>query len=176
LADNDWSELPEGNEPSRRDGLLTTGDMARRSGSTLRTVRFYEECGVLSPALRTEGGHRLFAPAELKKLVLVSDLRTAGFSLEEIKATLAAKLRSGSGREASREVITHLDRHLTSLSERIALLSRLHAELTSARQLLELCDNCTDSPHFPHACGSCRVMADRTDVPEAVSVLWGIER
>ena len=38
--------------------LLTTGDMARRSSNTVRTVRFYEEVGVLESAERTEGGHR----------------------------------------------------------------------------------------------------------------------
>ena len=65
----------------RRDGLLTTGDMARKSGSTLRTVRFYEEAGILKPTQRTEGGHRLFEASELDKLRLVSDLRSAGFSL-----------------------------------------------------------------------------------------------
>lgn len=40
--------------------LLTTGEMARQSSNTLRTVRFYEEEGILRPVRRTDGGHRLF--------------------------------------------------------------------------------------------------------------------
>ena len=71
--------------PRRKDGFLTTGDMARLSSNTLRTVRFYEEAGLLSPVQRTDGGHRLFPQSELRKLQLVSDLRAAGFSLEEIR-------------------------------------------------------------------------------------------
>src|ERR1700734_3560260 len=57
--------------------LLTTGEMARRSNNTLRTVRFYEEEGILRPVRRTEGGHRLFDRRELERLMLVTDLRTA---------------------------------------------------------------------------------------------------
>src|SRR5690348_9179110 len=61
---------------------LTTGEMARLSNSTLRTVRFYEEEGILRPARRTEGGHRLFERTELDRLMLVTDMRMAGLSLD----------------------------------------------------------------------------------------------
>ena len=92
----------------RKDGLLTTGDMARQSANTLRTVRFYEETGLLTPVQRTDGGHRLFEKGELRKLQLISDLRAAGFSLEEIKEMIEAKLQCNCGADASRNVIGRL--------------------------------------------------------------------
>ena len=52
-------------EPSTPD-TLTTGEMARLSKTTLRTVRFYEEAGILAPIGRTEGGHRVFERAQLE--------------------------------------------------------------------------------------------------------------
>ena len=80
--------------------LLTTGDMARLGRSTLRTVRFYEEAGLLKVA-RHEGGHRLFSETELHKLRLASDLREAGLSLSDIKTLFELKARCGSAEEAS---------------------------------------------------------------------------
>src|SRR5260221_5999883 len=71
----------EASGPRRRDRWYTTGEMARLSNNTLRTVRFYEEAGILRPVGRTEGGHRLFERPELDRLLLVSDLREAGMSL-----------------------------------------------------------------------------------------------
>ena len=78
--------------PSAEHGaLLTTGEMARRSGNTLRTVRFYEEEGILRAVRRTDGGHRLFDEPELERLTLVTDMRSAGLSLDEIKHILEVK-------------------------------------------------------------------------------------
>lgn len=163
------------NGSRRKDGLLTTGDMARLSRSTLRTVRFYEESGLLMPVQRTDGGHRLFPKRELGKLQLISDLRAAGFSLEEIKEVLEVKQNSGSGAEAAAGVLSRLDRHIGSMSERIALLERLLGELRRTRQLLAECRGCSDNERFPDGCSTCEVMAD-SDVPNAASVLWQMER
>jgi DNA-binding transcriptional MerR regulator len=166
----------EPNEARRKDGLLTTGDMARLSRNTLRTVRFYEESGLLSPVQRTEGGHRLFPAAELSKLLLVTDLRAAGFSLDEIREMLEVKLHSVSGGEAARDVICRIDEQLDSMTARVELLERLVSELRSTRTLLRGCVECKDNENFPHACADCTVMAKPSNLPNAVSVLWGLPR
>jgi DNA-binding transcriptional MerR regulator len=87
--------------------LLTTGDMARLGRSTLRTVRFYEEAGLLKVA-RLDGGNRLFHENELHKLRLASDLREAGLSLSEIKSLFELKNRCASAEEASALLADHL--------------------------------------------------------------------
>lgn len=150
--------------------------MARLTGSTLRTVRFYEESGLLTPVERTEGGHRLFSRNELDKLRLVSDLRAAGFALEEIREMLDVKRRCTSGAEASREVIQRLDGQIRSMSGRITLLERLRTELESARRQLSACNDCKHDDHFPDGCKQCSVMCDAGDLPNAVAVLWNLER
>jgi DNA-binding transcriptional MerR regulator len=71
--------------------LLTTGDMARLSDSTLRTVRFYEQEGLIEPERRSACGHRLFSGRELMKLQLALDLREAGLSLQNIKDLFCLK-------------------------------------------------------------------------------------
>jgi DNA-binding transcriptional MerR regulator len=159
----------------RRDGLLTTGDMARLSGSTLRTVRFYEEAGLLEPRQRTEGGHRLFARSELSKLTLVGDLRAAGLSLDDIKALLELKESAKTGADAVQNLTTRIDAQLVSIRERLEVLQRVQRSLGLARDIVTRCQSCTSSPLFPLHCGQCESMAN-TDSDSAVGVLWKLNR
>lgn len=150
--------------------------MARLSNSTVRTVRFYEETGVLQPAERSEGGHRLFHETELDKLLFVTDLRAAGLSLDEIKAMLAAKSGSPSGAAAAGEVIAILQQNIVSMREKIATLTRVQDDFARAAALLDSCRACHDDPNFPASCGGCAVMAGALcdGLPRAVRVLWNV--
>lgn len=163
-----------------RDGdgssVLTTGEMARMSGNTLRTVRFYEEEGLLSPLSRSEGGHRLFPESELHKLQFVTELRTAGLSLEEIREVLTAKQRNECGSAAAGELVEKLDAHIVSVTERLSAMQRLLSELSSAREMLRACCECRRRELFPESCGECEVMTSSRERPAAVSVLWGVRR
>ncbi len=158
----------------RKDGLLTTGDMARMSGNTLRTVRFYEETGLLSPVQRTDGGHRLFENTELRKLLLVTEMRAAGFSLEEIKTMMEVKEHSASGAVASNDIARRLASQINVMSDRISLLQQLRAELVATQELLARCSECTTDDHFPNACGECDKMHHADELPNALSVLWRV--
>ncbi|MCC6903668.1 MAG: MerR family transcriptional regulator [Polyangiaceae bacterium] len=162
-------------EPRRKDGLLTTGDMARLSQNTLRTVRFYEEAGVLEPESRTRGGHRLFGMRELRKLLLVSDLRAAGFALEEIRDFLAMKHRCPTGSLASQQIVARLDEQLELMNTRIGLLKRLTVELDAARTHLTVCANCTDPASFPARCTNCTKLGCSGKIPDALGVLWDVD-
>jgi DNA-binding transcriptional MerR regulator len=163
-------------EGRRRDGLLTTGDMARLSSSTLRTVRFYEEAGILHPVQRTEGGHRLFPLSELDKLRLVGDLRAAGFPLDEIRDMLAMKGRFASGAEAAHEVVARLSMQIEEMSERIGVLERVRTELERARGCLRECTDCREEDRFPDACADCGCKSTDKELPNAARVLWNLGR
>jgi DNA-binding transcriptional MerR regulator len=65
----------------------TIGELARRCGLTVRTVRFYADAGLLRPG-RTESGYRLFDDRDVLALDLIRVLREAGASLEAIRAVL----------------------------------------------------------------------------------------
>ena len=171
-------EAEKSKEPCarRRDGLLTTGDMARLSNSTLRTVRFYEEAGILIPQHRTDGGHRLFAPWELKKLMLVTDLRAAGFSLESIKELLELKDAAPTGSEASHLLLARLHQQLATIQERLTVLERVKDSLNSATAYLQRCEGCTTSPLFPKRCNECDRFDGEGKLPSAVDVLWKLDR
>jgi DNA-binding transcriptional MerR regulator len=150
--------------------LLTTGEMARRSNNTLRTVRFYEEEGILQPVRRTDGGHRLFDKHELERLMLVTDMRTAGLSLDEIKQILEVKKHAVSGSDAARQATAILSRRVEELKEKLAVLARLQEDLTQTTALMATCLECNEGG-FPDRCESCPVMTSPS-LPRSMRVLW----
>ena len=67
---------------------LKVGELARRTGLTIRTLHHYDEIGLLKPSLHTESGHRLYTDRDIARLQRVLSLRQLGFSLEEVRECL----------------------------------------------------------------------------------------
>lgn len=68
-----------------QEPAFTISEFGRRARITVRTLRFYEEIGLLIPAQQNSSGHRLYGLAELAKLQLIQSLKFLGYSLQEIK-------------------------------------------------------------------------------------------
>jgi len=175
MGEGNQAPRRRGRKRKRKDGLLTMGDMARLSKSTLRTVRFYEEEDILRPAVRSEGGHRLFSEAELEKLLLVTDMRSAGLSLEEIKTILSIKRTSKTGSETSQRVGEFLRSQIQAMEEKVTVLQRLHEDFSQATDLFSKCHYCHNVDTYPTECGYCGVMDKPKSLPRTVRVLWGLE-
>jgi DNA-binding transcriptional MerR regulator len=67
---------------------LKVGQLARRTGVTVRTLHYYDEIGLLSPSHHTEVGHRLYGAGDIVRLQLIRSLQQIGLSLDEIKECL----------------------------------------------------------------------------------------
>jgi DNA-binding transcriptional MerR regulator len=67
---------------------LKVGELARRTGLTVRTLHHYDEIGLLKPSQHTGSGHRLYTAGDLARLQQVLSLRGLGFSLEEVRGCL----------------------------------------------------------------------------------------
>jgi MerR family transcriptional regulator, repressor of the yfmOP operon len=132
------------------DTSLRIGDVARLAGTTPRTIRYYEEIGLLpeSPS-RPSGGHRLYTQAEVDRLREAMRLKELlGVSLGELKELLAAEearaavraelrredVDPARRRELLLEALGHLDRQLELVEHRASELSKLHSELAATRQ------------------------------------------
>jgi MerR family mercuric resistance operon transcriptional regulator len=157
-----------GNEPSEQ--WLTTGEMARLSRTTLRTVRFYEAEGLITSREREDGSHRQFPHTELLKLQIISDLREAGLSLQEIKALIALKGSCSTPRQAAGAMSSTLCDQVRELERRIATLQRVRDELSSMVDMLRVCHGCTH-PDFPRRCRGCDVVDD-APADRATQLLW----
>ncbi|WP_374201743.1 MerR family transcriptional regulator [Blastococcus sp. KM273129] len=85
-----------------RGGLLQIGQVAERTGLSLRTIRWYEEEGLVVPTSRTDGGFRLYSDADVARLELIKRMKPLGFALEEMRELLGllADLDSGTGDRA----------------------------------------------------------------------------
>ena len=64
------------------------GELARRTGLTVRTLHHYDEIGLLSPAERSDGGHRVYDEAAVQRLYRIVSLRSLGFPLDAIAEAL----------------------------------------------------------------------------------------
>lgn len=69
-------------------GLLQIGDVAERTGLSLRTVRHYEEVGLLVPAGRSKGGFRLYTETAVERLLVIKQMKPLGFPLEQMRDVL----------------------------------------------------------------------------------------
>ena len=163
------TDTPTLEEPGCND-LLTTGDMARLSESTLRTVRFYEQEGLIEPERRSACGHRLFAGRELMKLQLALDLREAGLSLQSIKDLFDLKSDCDCPEEASQRMSFVLKEQIETMQHKIAKLRRLREELNAMLSVLTECQEC-DEGSFPLSCEKCDVLVS-PKLPRALQVLW----
>ena len=107
---------------------LKVGELARRTGLTVRTLHHYDEVGLLRPSLHTGSGHRLYTEADVARLQQVLSLRQLGFSLEQIRDCLD---RPGF---SPLEVVRL---HAARLREQIALQQRLCECLDGLAQIFE---------------------------------------
>jgi DNA-binding transcriptional MerR regulator len=133
-------------------GALRIGDLARRTGTTPRTIRYYEELGLLASAPdRDAGRHRAYTEADaerLEQLLRLKDL--LGLTLEELRdvveaeearSALRAEWREGTPSRARRkeildEALAHVAHQLELVARRREKLDALQAELESTRTRL----------------------------------------
>ena len=131
---------------------LRIGEVAAQTGTTPRTIRYYEELGLLPPAEgREPGSHRLYEQADVERLGEVLRLKELlGVSLEELRelveaesarAELRREWRGGVERpERRREILTqgleHIRRQLELIRGRRAEIERLEDELKAKRRRL----------------------------------------
>ncbi|MEB3200646.1 MAG: heavy metal-responsive transcriptional regulator [Synechococcaceae cyanobacterium] len=105
---------------------MKIGVLARRSGMSVKTLRFYEELGLLPAIGRSDGGYRLFAEGSLQRLELIRRLKTLGLSLEEIRGCLAVH---DAGELPCGDIRMQLERQIGRVEERIRELRQLRTEL-----------------------------------------------
>jgi DNA-binding transcriptional MerR regulator len=114
-----------------RERLLKIGEVARRTGIGIETLRFYERSGLLGRPARTEGGYRLYSAEELLRLEFIKRAQTLGFTLEEIKRIMA---ESRAGDRPCAEVREIVRERLVELDERLKQMRRYRNALARTLQ------------------------------------------
>jgi DNA-binding transcriptional MerR regulator len=134
-----------------RTNPLRVGELASATGISVRTLHHYDEIGLLSPSVRTDGGHRLYGRAEIERLGQIMSLRQLGFTLEQIGECL-----NNTDFSAGHLLELHMQRVADAIERQQQLyerLRRLHgrlgsAEEVSAEEFLQLIEVITMSEQY----------------------------
>lgn len=108
-------------------------DMKKRFGVTARTLRYYEEFGLLKPD-RSEGGRRLYTQADIVRMKLITRRKKYGFSLEEIKEMVSLFNKDRTGHAQLERTIRYGDEKLREIDERIRELTEMRQELVNLKE------------------------------------------
>jgi DNA-binding transcriptional MerR regulator len=113
--------------------LLKIGEVCERVGLSHRTVRYYEEVELLTPAARTPGGFRLFSEEDVTRLEILKGMKPFGLSLEEIRELMALLDATAESTEAGDERRARLAHYGDRAEERIGQLRAHTAEVRRLR-------------------------------------------
>jgi len=125
-----FAVLAETRADTAESKSYTIGDLAREFGVTLRTLRFYEDRGLLSP--RREGTARIYDARDRDRLSVILKGKHLGFTLTEIRAMLAEDRGSGG-------VAANLNLSLSQVEDQISHLEQQRAEIEEALVELRAC-------------------------------------
>lgn len=123
-------------------GQYRIGELATRVGLTERTIRYYEELGLLESVKRLDGGVRVYTDDDVRRLRYIRKLKTLGLSLQEMLELESMYQRHRSNRTVLPRLMELLDAHLDTITEKVGELQGLGDEIRSyrehvARRLLE---------------------------------------
>ncbi|MFJ9590367.1 helix-turn-helix domain-containing protein [Streptomyces acidicola] len=113
-------------------GLFTIGRLARATGLSVRTIRYWSDAGVLHPVTRSEGGYRLYDAASVARLELIRTLRELGLGLDDVRGVVAGETT------VAEVAVTHvaaLDAQIRALKLTRAVLSTVARRGSTAEEM-----------------------------------------
>lgn len=127
------SQPPQPAVRPARETALRIGELCARLGLSARTVRYYEELGLLPGVRRRVGGRRVYGADEIERLRFIQRLKALGLSLAEIRELNAVHAIAGSTRAMLGRLDEVLAHRLGEIGERITELTRLRDEIVAYR-------------------------------------------
>ena len=112
---------------------LTIGQVARRAGVGVETIRFYERKGLIDEPPRKASGYRQYKDEDISRLTFIQQAKTLGFSLNEIGDLLSLRAKPGT---TSREIKQMTEAKLADIESKIKMLKRMQRTL---KKLVEKC-------------------------------------
>jgi DNA-binding transcriptional MerR regulator len=122
---------------------MKIGELSQLSGVATKTIRYYEEIGVLPDPLRTANGYRAYKQESVERLRFIRDAQSTGLTLTEIASILELREQ---GASTCGHVTSLLQQHLQDLDQYIATLQRTRTQLAGLTERAQRLDpaQCTD--------------------------------
>ena len=108
-----------------KDQQFTIGELARLTGVSIETIRYYERIRLMPRTPRTDGGRRVFGASSLNTLNFIRRCRDLGFSLDDVRALLALR----SAQSCCMDVKSIASRHLQTVRAKLLDLAEMEASL-----------------------------------------------
>ncbi len=116
------------------EDFLSIGELSRQLEMSQRTIRYYEEIGLLNSIKRVEGGRRIYTEKDLRRLKLIKRLKIMGMTLSEMQELESMWSYEKSNEKVLKRLLELLDNHLKRLNDRIADLDILRHEILEYRE------------------------------------------
>lgn len=110
-------------------GYMTVGELAKKMGTTVRTLQYYDRENILTPSAESEGGRRLYTDKDMIKLHQILSLKYLGFSLDDIKERLVSLDTPADVAGALAEQAAIIERQIENLSETLEAVKALKEEV-----------------------------------------------
>lgn len=133
---------------------LSISQLAAKSGTTAKTVRFYEQAGLIPPAERAPNGYRTYSEADVERLRFIRAARALGCSLDDLRDILALR---DHGERPCQEVTSLLQGRLSDIDAQIEQLRALRNELCA---LIQTAQSLPAQPKLQETC-VCDLLGDR---------------
>ena len=156
--------MVEGNDSGTDGRLMRIGDLAKKAGTTMRTIRYYEQLGLIAPVARTKGGFRLYEEDEVRKLRVIKNLQHLETPLAQVKAFFDERHQGRIASEVAPGIASLLQRQLEEMDGRIAQYRAMQASLRETIEILQCCSECSLEPG-PDVCSRCPVITSRGEIP-----------
>jgi DNA-binding transcriptional MerR regulator len=151
---------------------MKIGEIARRLNTTVRTLRFYEEQGLIHPR-RTPSGIRIYSEDDLERFSALINLARLGFSLQSLAELADIRKSSNTGDEASRKVAERLMEMDIELADRARAIAEQRADLAKALTLVKQCHGCQQRP-IRNQCVQCPISAGLKNI-NILKLVWDEE-
>lgn len=123
--------------------MLGIGELSRTTGCPIETIRYYERLGLLDKPHRTGGGHRLYNPAQQKRLQFIVKARQLGFSLEKTRELLSL---SENNTRSCDDALQLVENNVADIQQKITQLQLMEKSL---RELAGGCRSCCPNAKAP---------------------------
>lgn len=117
----------------KNDDVIQIGALADSLGITTRTIRYYEEIGLMSPPERLEGGMRVYAKDDVRRLKFILKLKELGITLKEMQELADIYKLYRNPDKMMPHLLIILDKHIGKIDEKISTLSSLRQDIVEYR-------------------------------------------
>ena len=118
----------------KKTNNYSIGYLAKTAGLTPRTIRYYEERGLLNSIKRIESGRRVYTDDDLRRLKFIKRLKLLGLTLAEMEALAAIYWIDRTNKKVLPKLMELLDRHCEETDKRITSLTKLKDEIREYRE------------------------------------------